>query len=237
MALSHRCITLTIMQVGAYDCRHSAQALASVCTRMVAPDQLLHVWVYEEAPEVLARHMLLLSILLDTSLPLRQRTELFLEAHSNACIQTATAEYLGKMRTGCLCWHPHLCIPMYHADDFILLPADRQGQMLETVTLDYSAQDPASTSSLLFELFDLSHLRFQQRDDVAEIFRKYSRKVRPAMLMPSLCRCSGHSLAANSTRLNSARLCNCRSPMTCRKHGTPGAGSSMAPDTTSSEMQ
>ncbi len=71
--------------------------LASVCTRDVSPNKTLHVWVYEEAPEVLARHMLLLSILLDTSLPVRQRTELFIELHSNACIQVTTAEYLGKL--------------------------------------------------------------------------------------------------------------------------------------------
>lgn len=39
--------------------------------------------------------MLLLSILVDPSLPIRQRTEMFVEVHSNALLQEATAAYLG----------------------------------------------------------------------------------------------------------------------------------------------
>ena len=85
------------LQIGAYDCRHSAQALANVCKQLAAPNQVLHIWVYEETPEILAKHMLLLSVLLDTKLPVRQRTELFLELHNNASIQTTTAEYLGDL--------------------------------------------------------------------------------------------------------------------------------------------
>ncbi len=41
--------------------------------------------------------MLLLSVLLDTELPVRQRTEFFLEIHNNASIQATTAEYLGRL--------------------------------------------------------------------------------------------------------------------------------------------
>ena len=43
--------------------------------------------------------------------------------------------------------------------------------------LDYSAHDAAKAQSLLSQLFDFSLLKFQQRDDVAATFRKYSRKV------------------------------------------------------------
>ena len=85
-----------VLQIGAYDCRHSAQALARACKQLAHPNQILHIWVYEEAPAVLARHMLLLSVLLDTDIPVRQRTELFLELHNNAIIQETTAEYLGR---------------------------------------------------------------------------------------------------------------------------------------------
>ena len=85
------------MQVGAADCRNSARTLANACKRLMEPNQELHIWVYEEAPEVLARDMLLLSILLDTEVPVRQRTELFLELHNNASIQATTAEYLGRL--------------------------------------------------------------------------------------------------------------------------------------------
>ena len=83
-----------MLQIGPCDCRHSASVLASVSTRAVA-SPVIHIWVYEEAPELLARHMLLLSVLLDTTLPLRQRAETFIELHGNACLQTATAAYLG----------------------------------------------------------------------------------------------------------------------------------------------
>ncbi|DBA71332.1 TPA: Dynein assembly factor 3, axonemal [Trebouxia sp. C0005] len=136
-----------LLQVGAYDCRHSAQALASMCKLTTLPNRTLHIWVYEEAPEILARHMLLLSVLLDNTLPVRQRTELFIELHGNACIQATTTQYLEK-----------------------------QGRMLETVTLGSCAGTVAAPASVITNLFDLSLMRFQQRDDVAETFRKYNRK-------------------------------------------------------------
>ena len=55
---------------------------------------------------MLARHMLLLSVLLDTEVPVRQRSELFLELHNNASIQATTAQYLGKL---------YLVLGSYHA--------------------------------------------------------------------------------------------------------------------------
>lgn len=162
-----------MVQIGAYDCRHSAQAIANMCTQTLLPSRTLHIWVYEEAPEVLARHMLLLSILLDSALPVCQRTELFTEVHANACIQATTAEYLGELcrkRSS----SADLCFSRYTEP---LIYAEKQARMLETVTLDSSAGDPASNGNMLAELFDLSLMRFQQRDDIAEAFRKCSRKV------------------------------------------------------------
>lgn len=49
---------------------------------------------------------------------------------------------------------------------------------MEHVMLDYSAHDATEDKSLLLQLFDLSLLKFQQRDNVAATFRNYSRKVR-----------------------------------------------------------
>ena len=43
--------------------------------------------------------------------------------------------------------------------------------------LDYVSPVAAEDKDLLSQLFDLSLLKFQQRDDVAATFRKYSRKV------------------------------------------------------------
>lgn len=50
--------------------------------------------------------------------------------------------------------------------------------MLESVTLDSCAGTEAAPANVITELFDLSLMRFQQRDDVAETFRNYSHKVR-----------------------------------------------------------
>ena len=83
------------LQIGAFDCRHTALMMSRLHRHMLAPTAVLHLWVFEEAPEVLARHMLLLGVLLDPSLPVRQRTELFIELHSNALLQPTSAEYLG----------------------------------------------------------------------------------------------------------------------------------------------
>jgi hypothetical protein len=71
--------------------------------------------------------------------------------------------------------------------------AEKQGRMLETVTLNSCAGTVAAPASVITELFDLSLMRFQQRDDVAETFRKYSRKVRLCyactllLLMSGIC--------------------------------------------------
>jgi dynein assembly factor 3 len=53
------------------------------------------MYVYEEEPENLARHILLLSVLLDGTLLAKERTEIFLELHGNALVRPRTAEYLG----------------------------------------------------------------------------------------------------------------------------------------------
>lgn len=57
------------------------------------------------------------------------------------------------------------------------LYTERMGKVLENVTLQYSSKDLSQTHQALTQLFDLSLLRFQQRDDIAEHFRRYSHKV------------------------------------------------------------
>ena len=55
----------------------------------------MHLYVYEDQPELLARHMLLVSILLDEALPVRQRMETFLEVHGNILLRENTSSYVG----------------------------------------------------------------------------------------------------------------------------------------------
>eukprot|EP00891_Asterochloris_glomerata_P006572 jgi/Astpho2/6572/Aster-x0284 len=56
----------------------------------------MQLYIVEDEPEVLARHLLLLSVLLDRALPIRARVETFLELHGNALLQQRTAEYAAK---------------------------------------------------------------------------------------------------------------------------------------------
>eukprot|EP00951_Prasinocladus_malaysianus_P045223 scaffold598184_cov42-Prasinocladus_malaysianus.AAC.1 len=58
-------------------------------------DRPLQFYVYESEPEVLARHVLLIGILLDSDFPVRDRVEMFLEIHGNALLSEKTAVYLG----------------------------------------------------------------------------------------------------------------------------------------------
>lgn len=147
---------------------------------IASSSRTLHLWVFEEAPEILARHMLQLSVLLDSSLPVRQRTENFIELHSNALLQQTTAEYLGRasycVPVACLVL-PHKQVHLHATPAKQALPAEKMGKKLEAITLQYSAKDVNAADDALAGLFDLSLLRFQLRDDLAEIFRKYSQKV------------------------------------------------------------
>lgn len=51
--------------------------------------------MWEEEPEGLARHLLLLAVLLDEALLPRERVELLLELHANALLRERAAAYLG----------------------------------------------------------------------------------------------------------------------------------------------
>lgn len=59
------------------------------------------LYVYEEEPEVLARHMLLIHVLLDASLTSKERVETLLELHGNALLRQKTASYLGMFIWAC----------------------------------------------------------------------------------------------------------------------------------------
>jgi dynein assembly factor 3 len=58
------------------------------------------IHVMEERPECHARHLLLLSIFLDTDLGPRERTEMFLEVYGNSQIRKQTSAYIqSKVQT------------------------------------------------------------------------------------------------------------------------------------------
>lgn len=78
-----------------YDARHSLYTLCRLA-RHPSPSQTLQLFVYEEEPESLVRHILLVSILLDGSLMVKERMETLLELHGNVLLREKTARYLGQ---------------------------------------------------------------------------------------------------------------------------------------------
>ncbi|KAK9812777.1 hypothetical protein WJX72_003474 [[Myrmecia] bisecta] len=85
---------LNVLQLAAYDCRHTVYTMCRSTRHLRNQDRPVRLYVYEEEPEGLARHMLLVSILLDEQLTVRDRVERFLEIHGNALLQEKTADYL-----------------------------------------------------------------------------------------------------------------------------------------------
>lgn len=89
-----------VMQVCPYDCRHTLATISSLLCQTGSAHQqhlqeLFDIFVYEAEPESLARHMLLLVLLFDTSLTPRERAEMFLELHGNVLLRQRTADWLG----------------------------------------------------------------------------------------------------------------------------------------------
>lgn len=60
------------------------------------PHRQLELLLYETDAQALARHILLVTLLLDGSLPRHTRAEVFLEAHGNALLRPRTAIHIGR---------------------------------------------------------------------------------------------------------------------------------------------
>ncbi|GFH07897.1 paralyzed flagella protein 22, partial [Haematococcus lacustris] len=84
-----------ILQVASYDCRHTLYTMCRLNRHSAAlGNRPVHLYVYEEEAEVLARHLVLWSVMLDAALPARERVEVLLELHGNALLRERTADYL-----------------------------------------------------------------------------------------------------------------------------------------------
>lgn len=68
--------------------------------RFASYRSLQQFFIHERNPEVLARHLLLLSIATDWELPVRQRAAVWLEVFGNALLQARTARYVSSKRGG-----------------------------------------------------------------------------------------------------------------------------------------
>ncbi|CEG46319.1 Dynein assembly factor 3, C-terminal domain [Plasmopara halstedii] len=86
---------INVLLAGPGDVRH---ILATISRRSRWQPSLknrpVHIYIFETAIETLSRDLLLIQIALDTNLPLRQRSNLFLEIFGNTCVQKKTCAYI-----------------------------------------------------------------------------------------------------------------------------------------------
>ncbi|XP_071818838.1 dynein axonemal assembly factor 3-like isoform X2 [Apostichopus japonicus] len=121
--------------VGGGDCRHILKAISQAWKE---PNKQFNFYIIENNLEILARHMLLLHVVLEApeNVGLQEKTETFLEIFGNSLIREQTNNYIANMAT-----------------QFIKMVTD----------LDYLAD--------VFPLFDLSALKFKERDHLEAIFK------------------------------------------------------------------
>ncbi|GIL63277.1 hypothetical protein Vafri_17380, partial [Volvox africanus] len=155
---------IRILQVAPYDARHT---LTTICRATRHPvlqnqkrkqDEPVQLVVWEDSPEGLARHVLLLAVLLDGAIPPRERGEMLLELHGNAVLRERAAAYL-----------------------------DEKARQLEALVVDLAsggARGGAGASctdeveelrglKALGKMLDLSLLKFQEKDQLVEALQKW----------------------------------------------------------------
>lgn len=123
------------LQVAPYDPRHTIQTMCQASRHDSA--DTVHVYVYEDNPEALARHILLLGILLDTSLLASDRVTMFLEVYGNLFIREETSNYLQR----------------------------RSKQLENIISIKISGSD-SGDNDLMGQLLDLSSMRFEAKDQL-----------------------------------------------------------------------
>ena len=139
---------LTALLVGTSDPRHVFTTLAR-SRREGDPDQALHFTVHESHMVEVARHVLLISVLVRDDLPPTDRTERFLEIFMNATVRDSTAELI-----------------------------ERHAQRLEEVVgAIFAGEVDAVASDPVASIFDFSLLKFKEKDELMDCFRSWSRKV------------------------------------------------------------
>jgi len=84
-----------VLVVGTGEFGHVLKTCASARLRaQTADSEAVNTYVVEKHPETLARHCVLLATAMDTSVGLRERTELFLEIYGNAFLSPKGLEYV-----------------------------------------------------------------------------------------------------------------------------------------------
>lgn len=149
------------LQICPSDCRHTLRSLTGLAKSGNTADVCFYV--YEDSPEGIARHALLLCMLFDSKRSIAKRTESFLELHSNLCISPDTAACLSTLSS------PFL--PPIKAQT-----AGSLCKQLEDAVLGTSATSNPVVNGILSAL-DFSQLTFSERDAIVDVLCSYRSNV------------------------------------------------------------
>eukprot|EP00892_Ulva_mutabilis_P012430 jgi/Ulvmu1/955/UM102_0038.1 len=122
-----------LLQVSPCDPRHTLTTLCRASRHEC--NTPVHIYVYEDNAEAMARHVLLLAILLDHPVDQALRMQRFMEVFGNSLIRDDTLNYLKQ-----------LC------------------RRLEALLVDKVAQRSISDDTVLGHLLDISMLRYEAKD-------------------------------------------------------------------------
>ena len=141
-----------------YDARHTIQCICHIGRHLPA-SSIIQLHIHEEEPEALARHLLLLGILLDSSLTAKDRLQTLLEVHGNALVRQRTSEYIEERG---------------RAIESLLVDLGSGSSAREAAAMRSKAGDEAG--ACLASILDVSMLKFQDRDRIVESLQKYRRQ-------------------------------------------------------------
>eukprot|EP00397_Hematodinium_sp_SG-2012_P021310 GEMP01022006.1.p1 GENE.GEMP01022006.1~~GEMP01022006.1.p1 ORF type:complete len:529 (-),score=76.52 GEMP01022006.1:974-2509(-) len=80
---------------GAGDLRHVLKTAAY--HHRYAPERKLHIYLHDKQVEVIARHIILLHVVNDTEIPIRERVEIFMSLFGNTLIREKDEEYVDQV--------------------------------------------------------------------------------------------------------------------------------------------
>ena len=78
------------------DCRHLLKSVSDLLP-MTARKHPIHIYFHERQKENLARLVLLLTLICETGLSIRERMEMFLDLYGNCLIRDRTQSYLDEI--------------------------------------------------------------------------------------------------------------------------------------------
>ena len=76
------------------DLRHILKSISDIVPMKKSRKHKLNIWIHEKEFGCLARDLLFLTIICETSLSKRERMELFIDLYSNCLIRDKTDQYM-----------------------------------------------------------------------------------------------------------------------------------------------